>query len=170
MDYSVALLFLLGLVLSFYCIGLVYQENEGLSLITISVSVYFTLFVIISGFFFWADRFQMDAVLLTVAIVFLLSCIGMVVIRRKYEFSLHWTKRSPIILLVIFVGFLISFIKFDFFGMGQDQGVYQVKAIALAHGETSQQLAFDEIDKLPTEELRTEATEAVKSCTGFYFF
>ena len=57
----------------------------------------------------------------------------------------------PLIFLII-LGLVISWGNFGYFGMGQDQGVYQDHAINLIYGQTDRIYRFDEYNKLDTDE------------------
>jgi len=59
---------------------------------------------------------------------------------KKIKFG---KKELIVALAVVLFSFLITGSKFGFFGMGQDQGVYQTKAIELIYGNNSNVLNFD---------------------------
>ena len=55
-------------------------------------------------------------------------------------------------LFLVIVGLAVSWGNFGYFGMGQDQGVYQVKAINLMNAVNRRVYSFSEYSKLETEE------------------
>ena len=55
-------------------------------------------------------------------------------------------------LCLVLAGLVVSWGNFGYFGMGQDQGVYQVKALNLMYGVTGRVYSFSEYEKLETEE------------------
>lgn len=170
MDLFVFLFFLFGMALAVYAVGLLYKEIETLKLVTVAVSGWFTVFVLISGIFFWMDRFALLPVLITETLLMAAAAVGLLVWGRAWFFTACYKERGPLVFAIIFVGFLISFVKFDFFGMGQDQGVYQTKAIALAYGTTERQYCFPGIENMPAGELRSEAITDLRTQAGYDFY
>lgn len=170
-SFPTIILFCAGIIMAHFCIGLLYKEIEYLKLYTVSGSVYFSVFVIVSGCFFWMDRFSMTTVLSVVLAFFAVGVVLAVIRRKSWKITLTFKEdRARWLYWIILIGFLVSAQKFSFFGMGQDQGVYQTKAIALAAGTTKQQLTFDEYDNLQTQEQLTEATEKTRALLGYDFY
>jgi hypothetical protein len=64
--------------------------------------------------------------------------------------------------VLLVVGFLFSFLKFDMFGMGQDQGVYQVNALLMIDGLESNVVPVKEYELLTNDEDRALFLEQLK--------
>ena len=106
---------------------------------------FFGLYVVISGVYFWIDNFTVfkstfSCLLFEIALLLILFLFGHV---RNFNYLLDVKKLiAPIIIIIISLPFVIN--KFEFFGMGQDQGVYQTKAINLIYQKAKRQQDFKE--------------------------
>ncbi len=163
------LLMLAGIVLLCMLQYLILRE-EFIEIVILKSVVYFFIFYIVtSSILFLLDYFYLSyAVLATVLII---GCIFVVVYKKEKGFQeirittnlLHaWPVYLAVLLLcVVFAG------HFDFFGMGQDQGVYQIKAINLLYGETSKIQTIDEYDALPEGEYKEYYLDRVVGLGGY---
>lgn len=165
-DYFLLTISLFTLLLSVYFTGLLFQKIELLKLIAISISIFFTGYVLCSSIYFWLDRFQFISVLLTECVCFAIGIIALVTRNKKFLFTAERKQRSMWIYAIILSGILLSVPKFSFFGMGQDEGVYQTKAIALAYGYSQRQFDFEEYQLLETNEQRETYDAVVKRLVG----
>lgn len=167
-NYLLLPLLLFDVLLAACFTGLLFKKIETLKLIAISLSFFFTGYILCSGAFFLLDSFQFTGVLITEAVCFIAGIAAIVLKEKKFAFSVENKKRSAVIYLIIICGLIISLPKFTFFGMGQDQGVYQTKAIALANGYTQRQFDFEEYSLLETDEQKETYNQAVKGLVGLY--
>lgn len=141
-------LLLAGLIVMGLAISVLYEKQDLIKTAVMALATYLLSYILISGVLFAADVFTIKgcvaAVLLFAVILFLVVFLGF---RRKPSVTFNW--KSSVIPLAIFVIVLpVTFQKFGFFGMGQDQGVYQTKAIALMYGYTKNAFDLDELDRL----------------------
>ena len=88
-----------------------------------------------------------------------LALIAFRVLRGRKSGTLVWaeldTDLRPYLLPLVLalIGLVVSWGNFGYFGMGQDQGVYQVKAITLMNGDTGRVYSFrEEYEALDSEE------------------
>lgn len=139
---------LIGFIVMGLAISVLYEKQEVVKTAVLTLTTFLLSYVVISGFLFWINKFTINGTLVGVIIVgSLLLIIAFLVFKRRPRVS--WNCKSSIIPLILFLVILpVSFQKFGFFGMGQDQGVYQTKAIALLYGYTDNTYDLDEIDKL----------------------
>lgn len=169
MEWVILFLSVSSIILSFIFTVFIYKKIDHIKFIVISLSIAFSFYILVSGIFFWVDKFEFESVLITEDILlFILNIICFFKVKNK-EFDIYWKKRSIILYIIIFVGFIVSFQKFEFFGMGQDEGVYQVKAIELAYGNTERQLDFKEYSNLETDEEKTIFENQVKKWQGMIY-
>ncbi len=89
--------------------------------------------------------------------------------RRPKPFSVKGLFRCDLSLKPMLIPLLICLLalpvtaqKHEFYGMGQDQGVYQTQAILFMHGDNARQKDFPEYHLLETEEARAEFSDAVR--------
>ena len=83
----------------------------------------------------------------------------------KHDFSVK-DMLIPVIVCVLAVPFVMR--KNEFFGMGQDQGVYQTQAIYFINGDTKRQKELSEYDEMETDEEREFFESTVKGSLGGY--
>jgi hypothetical protein len=104
---------------------------------------YFFAYILASAALFAFDYYSVTkAVLISLFAVLVLLIIAL--IRAKKLKKIKISKKELItFLVVILFSFLITGSKFGFFGMGQDQGVYQTKAVELVYGNNTNVLNFD---------------------------
>ena len=134
--------------------------NKKISLLRwITFSLTFTVmgYIASSAALFTVNWFGVRKALLLQLV--LTGCIALgVVLRGKKRGTLSWgeldTDLRPhlIPLFLVAVGLVVSWGNFGYFGMGQDQGVYQVKALNLMNGVTDRVYSFTEYEKLETED------------------
>jgi len=144
--------------------------------LAIGAAYYVCAFIIISQITFALDIYSL---FLVYTIITILAVIALLVIYlKKYKVldalkQLKVEEYYPICLIVILViGFLFSFLKFDMFGMGQDQGVYQTNALLMVDGLDSRIVPVKEYELMTNDEDRQEFLNYMKreylSWSGFY--
>lgn len=133
------------------------------------VFYFFGEYILISSIFFLFDRFKVDHVLLLILLVN--GCLMVTKYfkaRNRDDFKIKLTPPSnSLYVFLLVIATIFSFNRFDFFGMGQDQGVYQTKAIELAYGEGSRQLDFEEYALLESDEQKSAYEQLVGELAGF---
>lgn len=145
-------LFIINVLLVFGACGFILYHNNIVKLCAVSFMTFFAEYVVCSGILFWIDVYSIHRALGLVAIINLAVTV-MGYCRHKSMFKLEFDFRSyiiPIIISICAIPFV--FAKFEFFGMGQDEGVYQTHAIMLMYGKTDIQQDFEEYDTLSTDE------------------
>lgn len=150
------------LIISLYALidALLSDKIIVIKSMAIGAAYYLCAFIIFSQIAFALDIYSLFLVYTIIAI---LSVIALLVIYlKKYKSmdaikQLEAQKYYPICLIVILViGFLFSFLKFEMFGMGQDQGVYQTNAILMVDGLDSRVVPVKEYELMTNDEDRQE--------------
>jgi hypothetical protein len=123
---------------------------------------FFGLYVVISGVFFWIDVFSLEKTMITC--MFIETAIFIFLKSFGYKIRIIFDKNKFIVpfAIALFV-FPFTWNKFGFFGMGQDQGVYQTKAINLIYGNADRQQDFEEYEMLDSAEERSSFSYILKS-------
>lgn len=142
------ILALIGFCAMGLAIAILYEKQDIIKTIVLTLTTFLLSYIIISGFLFWKNIFTINRTLIGVIIFsILVLATAYLFCRRKPGYSLNY--KDSIIPLIIFLIILpVSFQKFGFFGMGQDEGVYQTKAIALMNGYTDNTFNLDELNQL----------------------
>lgn len=149
------LLLLMGIVLTFIGCGYILKKENIVRLLIVSILVYFSLFIVASGLLFWIDKFSIIKTLITVIVVGGIFDILKYVRHRNIQ--IDWNVRDyivPIIIIACAMPFVLQ--KYEFFGMGQDEGVYQTQAIQFMYDYNDIQRDFEEYDLLDSEEAKEE--------------
>ena len=121
---------------------------------------------IFDGFF---DFFSLSrTIIICFSVVFCLLVFSFINIKKfkKIRFSI---KETIVFIGVVIVAILLSGEKFGFYGMGQDQGVYQTKAIEFIFENNSNVQNFDyALKTLSDSEDYTYFRDKVRELQGFY--
>lgn len=139
--------------------------NENIiTLFFLGGSIYVCTYIVISGFLFWGDVFGADRC------SFLAMLFGAVLaLILKWKGYIFHTYLDRVVLvpgIICFLGVVLVHDQFDIYGMGQDEGVYRTKAIAIMSGDTSNKLDFDEYHQLNKKE-KKQYREFIENFRGF---
>ena len=130
---------------------------------------YFFIYVFVSSILLFFDFFSLSrTIIICFSVVFCLLVFSFINIKkfRKIRFSI---KETIVFIGVVIVAILLSGEKFGFYGMGQDQGVYQTKAIELIYGNNSNVYNFDyALKALSDPDDYNYFRDKVKELQGYY--
>lgn len=145
------------------------KKTDILTLFAKTVFYFFGEYILVSALFFALDRFQVNYVLaLSLALNVFVGLRFYLKAAANGPFKLKIDPpTSTLYVILLVVATVFSFNRFEFFGMGQDQGVYQTKAVELAYGDASRQLDFTEYGSLESENQKAEYREFVSDLLGF---
>lgn len=149
------LLLLVGIVLTFIGCGYILKREDIVRLLIVSILMYFSLFIVASGLLFWIDKFSIIKTLITVIVVGGVFDIFKYV--RHRDIQIEWNVRGyiiPVIIIACAMPFVLQ--KYEFFGMGQDEGVYQTQGIQFMYDYNDIQRDFEEYDLLDSEEAKED--------------
>lgn len=165
-------LLIVGIILFGILITCYFNKINIIKLIAFSLIGFSFLYIILSGCFLFFDKFSILNVLIScdiIQLIFLL--VSIFILKKKPSFmAIDFSFKKYIIPIIISILVLpITFVNFGFFGMGQDQGVYQTKAIELINGNSSNIYDFKEYQSLDTAD-QQEFFNSVSKETGFYLY
>lgn len=90
-------------------------------------------------------------------------------IRLKELFQCDLSLKNMLIPVIIcLIAFPFVSVKNEIFGMGQDEGVYQIQAINFMYNNNSRQKDFEEYHLLETEEERNHFNDSIRKQLGGY--
>lgn len=143
-----------------------------------TVCGFFFLYMIVSAGFFWADRFSFEGALAVSLVIEVLLAAGCIVKDVKNIGQLGWRTFVPqitffdvryrMLLLILLATLPFTWNKFELYSMGQDQGTYQVKALALMEYDTHNYLEMTEFTKLETDEERQKYLDFIYGQNNLY--
>ena len=133
------------------------RKTGVLKLCVFSVCSFLMSYVTGSALMLVFDAFSIDGALIAAIIGQALFLMANLLKSRKRIVmpDMELDIKLPL-LLCLALGVLLCNTKFGYFGMGQDQGVYQDKAILYMYNITEREYSFPEYDKLETEEEKSD--------------
>ena len=174
-DNSLIIIFIISLICLSLSLMIIKGKKEQYSVIKSAVFGtvgYFFIYLFVSAGLLWFDVFSVKKC----ALVTLGICIlGLTVVSIKNKLSalrkISFDKKEFIFfVLIILVSVLLTGSKFGFYGMGQDQGVYQTKAIEYIYDNNSNEYDFDYVADVLTDPKDYEYfRKVIISLQGYYF-
>lgn len=152
-----------------------FKEKNIIESAVMGIAVFFCTYIVGSMGLFVMDRFSLfraagaalilDTVLLAAAVFF----------RRSRPFSVKKLFRCELSVKEMLIPIIVCLLalplvsaKNELFGMGQDQGVYQIQAICFMNGDNLRQKDFEEYHKLETQEERDSFEYFVRNALRGY--
>lgn len=158
----------IGFLAAIGCTGLYNRKGSFLKPFVCGTVFYFFCYILWSMVLFTADQFTLFRAVLGTAIFLTVLLVGACIVLRKRHGTLlrllHWEESIHTVwipLVVVILALPLVLTKNELFGMGQDQGVYQVVAINLMNGLTDRQQDFAEYYTLSSTD-QTEFADAIK--------
>ncbi|MGN1403044.1 MAG: hypothetical protein ACI4XB_01835 [Ruminococcus sp.] len=159
---------LLGVILAVLTVGIWWKKGNVLEILVLGVVYWFCAWIVAGMGLFVLDEFRLFRCACATAGLIFLTGIGAVLVRRKrdaipwrelvqtsWDIRPHWIP-----ILVCCCGAVLIAVKHGFFGMGQDEGVYQTVAINFMNGITDRQQDFAEYHLL-SDEQQSAFTESI---------
>jgi len=163
------LLLLSGIGACFVVMASAYPE-DAIKCAVFSAVLYFAFYIVMSVVLFWLDCFSIRAAQV-LCLILSGSGAGFFLIRRRFPLSAirFPVRRYWVPLLIVCLALPLVAVKFGFFGMGQDEGVYQTQAINLMYGVTENQQDILEYNNIPSKEGQEDFLRRVHGrLLGFY--
>lgn len=160
----------LMLSLTVVCLVLYLKKVNIVHLIVLTVVFATSIYILISGLLFWIDAFSIQRAVLGVIVFQSLIAIILWFRNKRAVIEFEW-KRYVIPIIIVLITLPLIWNKYGFYGMGQDEGVYQTHAIQLIYGKNDIQLDFEEYHQLNNEEDKDYYKQELhKALTGYYFY
>lgn len=161
MSYINLLLSAAGIAVSTMAVALYIKKINIVPLITIAVTFFLWSYIIVSGLLFWVDCFSISRAL---GLVLVIACIvGLMMLRHRKEIQLDFNIKAYVFVLVVLIIVLpLIARKYEFFGMGQDEGVYQTQAMNFIYGKNEIQQDYETYYSLQSEEERKQYKETME--------
>ncbi len=157
-----------GLALAYGSVLCLKRRIELVKCAVLGTIYYFMFYVVISGLLFLCGQFSIKRVIFLLFLLFGVFFAFFAIRNRKKDplFIVPMEKKSWLSYLIIAILLIVFSGSFGYFGMGQDQGVYQVEAVNFANGKNEWLTTFPEYDQLTDEEYKTFYREAVDAIPG----
>ncbi|CDE12456.1 hypothetical protein [Ruminococcus sp. CAG:330] len=166
---------LLGVVFAALAAGIWRKQSNVLELLGFGVIFWLCAWVITAMGLFVLDAFRLFRCAAGTAFLLLL-CGGVLLLWRRRKEACPWNRLCQVSwdireywipLLVCAGGLVLVAVKHGFFGMGQDEGVYQTVAVNLMNGITDRQQDFAEYHQVPAEQQETFAQSIFQQLAGY---
>lgn len=159
----------LGVVFSWYAVAVSKEEMNIIKSILFTIVGYVFSHIVFSGGLFWLDQYSIKRTVFLCMMFWLILDIVAIVKHRKLQ--IDWNIKQyvlPIIISLVSLPFVIQ--TFEFYGFGQDEGVYQTQAICFIYGITERQLDIEEYYHLESAygQERLELVTGEDYLAGFY--
>jgi len=158
------------------CIGILHkrlEEKEAVRLVVLGVFLFLAEYIMISAFLFQVDGWSITAALLIETVVNG-ELYGMMSFRKEKTRARRGMKLEikPYLPLfcVCLAAILISRNSHGYYGMQQDQGVYQTSAIAMIYESGSNEKELNVYQRLTQEDRRRFMQVVPTAINGFYFY
>ena len=170
------LIFLLSIICNtFFFVLIIPSFRKEVSIIragVFGIVAYFFISIITSVVLFSFDIYSIGRnAIITFILIVLGTGICFIKLKTKPLKTLRFDKKECIFFAaIVLVILLLSGEKFGFFGMGQDQGVYQTKAIELIYGNNTNELDIYYPLKTLNEEDFEYYRDEMGKLQGYYLF
>lgn len=162
-------LVLISIVIMILTFSIAYIKKDIVELAVLGLTGFFCVYAFSSALLFWCNHFSIARAVWLTTLFSVFICI-LVAVRAKRKPGVTFHLRQSLIPMAAFaILFIVTSVKFGYFGMGQDQGVYQVKALALICGYNDNYFTFEEYNALTDEnDIDSYTYEMGQSLVGFY--
>ena len=146
------------------------SRKDGTTLAALSFGSYVIIYIISSAIFVAMDKFTINnACMLAMSISVCMFGLGLVFkCYPKVDISLK-SIADWLIPIAIFAAFAFLFgERFGYFGMGQDEGVYQVKALAYLNGHFENVYTYPGVEHLSGNVFADAVGTLDKNARGYY--
>ena len=167
---------LFSVLLSLMFVGEIYRKIDWLRLAVLSICTFAGAYVVISGSLFLFDCFSIERALAIETT--LLFAIDVIHFWRSgfttFQVETFKGQYIGVLIAVLIIAIPMNWQSFEYFGMGQDQGVYQTKALELLRGNNANWVTFPEEQFLEKTEIKTFrkaiSNAGVRSNGGLYVY
>lgn len=133
-----------------------YKKRDFIELLVLGICEYIMGYLLAAGILIGLNVFSIGrAVAGAVLLITLADVLIYGVRRKKPQVTFVWRRNLTGTLICLAV-LPLSFSTFGMFGMGQDEGVYQAKAIGYIYGSNDNYFSFSEYDKIDSEAEKSE--------------
>ena len=144
------------------------KKVEIARIIVFSAAGYFAMYTIVSGIFHMMGQFTIMRASIVVLLIHLVICIVLYLKKGIKNIGIEMAiKDSWVSYLAILFVCIFATGHFEFFGMGQDQGVYQTEAINLFYNSTNWENSISEYDELAEGEYKDFYRDEVWDLGGY---
>lgn len=159
----------IGVLVYFMLTALIYKKIESGRLVIVGGILYFSGYIIMSGLLFWIDKFSiMTALVLTLLVGIVGSALLFMKNKKKFPVIIPALKKYIPVLVLMVVFACLASNRAGLYPIGQDQGLYQEKAMFLMNGYNDNTMDFKEYDYLTSPTEKQEYMDRLGEMDGVY--
>lgn len=162
--------FLAGLAVCGLATAFAYRRIDVFKLIAVSAGVYAALYIIVSGLLFLTDSFSMGGAVFGTLIAALIACMAFYAGAGgdKPKIGLDITRYLPMIILMAGAFMIASAHRSGSYDTGQDEGLYQIRAMFYMNGYYDNEISFPEYDRIVSKWEKMEYMRHLEGMDGLY--
>ena len=161
--------FVLGMLAAILLTVLIYRKTELGKVLTVGMEMYFCFYVIASGVLAWMELFSIKKVTFLVLVLEGILIAAVVLFGKKGSVKLRVNLKKDLVLAIILVAFaFVSKDKAELFPTGQDQGLYQARAMLYMGGFYDTEVTFSEFYNIENAWEMQFYLENLKDMEGYY--
>lgn len=161
---------ILGVLAAWFMTAMYYKKIDFARMVFVGSGIYFSLYVIVTGMLVWINHFNVFRTVLLVLIVEVINIALLVVLkqRRLPKVIFNIVSYIPIVIILIVLGIMSSKCTAGFFNTGQDEGLYQLRAMFYINDKNDNVIDFPEYYRLDNQWETEQYKLELKSMEGFY--
>lgn len=163
-------LFVAGVAIHCLMAALVYRKIELGKALLLGGSSYLAFYVFLSGFLFWIHAYTVERAAGLVLIPALALSVGLFLQNKKQLPKLRRNTEEylPLLLILVIAGILCNAHRADYFGTGQDEGLYQIRAMYYINDRYEDEITFPEYQNLYIKWEKGEYVREIRDLEGLY--
>ncbi len=163
-------LFLAGLALSVLATAFAYRRIDIFKLIPVSAGLYTALYIVSSGLLFLTDSFSMPAALTGTVIAAVIACVVFYAGAggERPKIGVDFVRYLPLLILMIAAFLIASSHRSGSYDTGQDEGLYQIRAMFYMNGYYDNEVNFPEYDLIVSKWEQMEYMRHLEGMDGLY--
>ncbi len=163
-------LFVTGVILSGLLVALAYEKPGFIKLAVLGCGCYTSLYLLASGMLMLLTLFSVGTTLAVCDVLLLILCVARFLWRRMEmpKVRFHWKSYLPLMLILLLAGFFSLRTQAGVYGTGQDQGLYQVRAMYYMMDKNEETQDFPEYAKTLTKWEKLRFLEEIRDLSGYY--
>lgn len=165
-----AIIVIIAIFIAGWGLAGLYKNKDIIELAFLAAAEFVLTYILSAGLLITVNYFSIRKALTFTVILLLIADIIIYAVRKQKPCVTFSWKRSLFGLVISLLVLPLGFSTFGFYGMGQDEGVYQAKAIGYIYGYNDNYVSFDEYDKLESQQEKERYMQVLGNDLAGYNF
>ena len=159
-----------GLAVTMAAVAFAYRRIDVFRLIPVSAGLYAALYLIVCGLLFLTDSFTMPGAFFGTLIAALIACMAFYAGAGgdRPRIGMDIARYMPMLVLMIAAFLLASSHRSGSYDTGQDEGLYQIRAMFYMNGIYDNEVSFPEYDRIINKWEKMEYMRHLEGMDGLY--